>query len=504
MDPRNEMKKLYRKSWLLLTLALALLPASWAQSPAQPPQTGTTATPPPSPAPDQGNKTTTAPPPEQKISPKEAEELFRDVDQIMQFASKDTGLPVKKEVKRRLVSRDEVVAYLQKNMAEDKDAQRLRRSELVLKKFGLLPRDFDLQTFLVALLREQVAGYYDIKKKTVNLLDWIDSEQQRPVLAHELTHALQDQSFNLEKWMKVGDTDLNDKKETTAEDIENDEISEARQAVVEGQAMVVLVDYLLAPTDQSIIASPQIADALKETMLVGSDDSPEFKDAPIFLKEELTFPYRYGLDFETELLRTGGKEKAFASAFANPPRTTRQIMEPKTYLSGEQLDPMRLPDFQRDFKNYERFDVGAMGEFDVAVLVDQYAGREASDSLYPHWRGGYYYAARPKGDPAAPLSLLYVSRWSSAEKAAAFADVYAQSLAKRYKHVTEVSLEATRLSDNPQKLVVLTGPRTWTTEEGPVVIDVEADSVLITESLDPATTDRLRQELFGTFVAVVK
>src|SRR6202453_2114060 len=504
MDPRNEMKKLYRKSWLLLTLALVLLPASWAQSPAQPPQTGTTATPPPSPAPDQGNKTTTAPPPEQKISPKEAEELFRDVDQIMQFASKDTGLPVKKEVKRRLVSRDEVVAYLQKNMAEDKDAQRLRRSELVLKKFGLLPRDFDLQTFLVALLREQVAGYYDIKKKTVNLLDWIDSEQQRPVLAHELTHALQDQSFNLEKWMKVGDTDLNDKKETTAEDIENDEISEARQAVVEGQAMVVLVDYLLAPTDQSIITSPQIADALKETMLVGSDDSPEFKDAPIFLKEELTFPYRYGLDFETELLRTGGKEKAFASAFANPPRTTRQIMEPKTYLSGEQLDPMRLPDFQRDFKNYERFDVGAMGEFDVAVLVDQYAGREASDSLYPHWRGGYYYAARPKGDPAAPLSLLYVSRWSSAEKAAAFADVYAQSLAKRYKHVTEVSLEATRLSDNPQKLVVLTGPRTWTTEEGRVVIDVEADSVLITESLDPATTDRLRQELFGTFVAVVK
>ncbi len=235
----------------------------------------------------------------------------------------------------------------------------------MLKKFGLLPRDFDLQTFLVALLREQVAGYYDIKTKTVNLLDWIDSEQQRPVLAHELTHALQDQSFGLEKWMKVGDTDLNDKKETTAADIENDEISEARQAVVEGQAMVVLVDYLLAPTDQSIITSPQIADALKEGMLVGSDDSPEFKDAPIFLKEELTFPYRYGLDFETELLRTGGKEKAFASAFANPPRTTRQIMEPKTYFSGEQLEPMRLPDFQRDFKNYERFDVGAIGEFDV-------------------------------------------------------------------------------------------------------------------------------------------
>jgi hypothetical protein len=501
------MKKLYRKLSVLLAVAgLLLISELWAgaQSPAQPPQTGAVTTTPHAQPQEDKKTTTTDVPAENKISPKEAEELFRDVDQIMQFASKETGLPIKKEVKRRLVSRDEVVAYLQKNMAEDKDAQRLQRSELVLKKFGLLPRDFDLQTFLVALLREQVAGYYDVKKKTVNLLDWIGSEQQRPVLAHELTHALQDQSFELEKWMKVGDTDLNDKKETTAADIENDEISEARQAVVEGQAMVVLVDYLLAPTEQSIITSPQIADALKETMLVGSDDSPEFKDAPIFLKEELTFPYRYGLDFETELLRVGGKEKAFASAFANPPRTTRQIMEPKTYLSGEQLEPMRLPDFQRDFKNYERFDVGAMGEFDVAILVDQYAGKEASDNLYPHWRGGYYYAARPKGDLAAPLSMLYVSRWSSAEKALAFADIYAQALAKRYKHVTEVVQEAVNLSDTPQKLVVLTGPRTWLTEEGPVVIDVEADSVLITESLDPATTERLRQELFGTFVAAGK
>jgi hypothetical protein len=503
------MKKLYRKMSFLPAIAgLLLISASWAraQSPASSPQTGVATTPAPqtpSPAPD---KTTTAAAAtqQQKISPKEAEELFRDVDQIMQFASKETGFPIKKEVKRRLVSQDEVVAYLQKNMAEDKDAQRLRRSELVLKKFGLLPRDFDLQTFLVALLREQVAGYYDAKTKTVNLLDWIDSEQQRPVLAHELTHALQDQSFGLEKWMKVGDTDLNDKKQPTPADIEDDEIGEARQAVVEGQAMVVLVDYLLAPTDQSIVTSPQIADALKETMLVGSSDSPEFKDAPIFLKEELTFPYRYGLDFEAELLRTGGKQKAYASAFSNPPRTTRQIMEPKTYLSGEQIEPMRLPDFQRDFKNYERFDVGGIGEFDVAILVNQYAGKEASDKLYPHWRGGYYYAARLKVDPAAPLSLLYVSRWSSPEKASAFAEIYAQSLEKRYKHVSEMTQEVKNLSDNPQQLVVLTGPRTWITEEGPVVIDVEADSVLITESLDPATTERLRQELFGTFVAAGK
>ena len=100
-------------------------------------------------------------------------------------------------MKRKLTSRDEVVSYLTKHL-DDEDTQRLRRSELVLKKFGLLPREFNLETFLVALLREEVAGYYDPKTKTVNLLDWVPIEEQEPVMAHELTHALQDQSVGLQ------------------------------------------------------------------------------------------------------------------------------------------------------------------------------------------------------------------------------------------------------------------------------------------------------------------
>ena len=113
-------------------------------------------------------------------------------------------------------------------------------------------------------------------------------------------------------------------------------------------------------------------------------------------------------------------------------------MEPQTYLSGEHLEPMNVPDFRQVFKNYERFDVGAVGEFDVAVLIDQYAGAQISNKLYPHWRGGYYYAVRSKGDPAAPLGLLYASRWSSPEKASNFAAIYASALGKRYLHVHDV------------------------------------------------------------------
>src|SRR5262249_1616152 len=287
---RSRVQSVLRLSvaWLLLcTAPLWCQATAPQQTPQTPPQTPPAQT-------------------ENKISPQQAEELFREVDDILKFVSKDTALPVKSEVKRKLISRDEVVAYVTKHMNEDEDARRLRRSEQVLKKFGLLPRDFDLGAFLITLLREQVAGFYDPKTKTVNLLDWLDVEQQRPVMAHELTHALQDQSFGLEKWMKVGDFDMNDKKEPSPADFANDEITTPRQAVVEGQAMAVLVDYTLAPTGQSLINSPQIVEALKQGMLVGTADSVEFKHAPIYMKEALTFPYRYGMDFIAALLTNGG------------------------------------------------------------------------------------------------------------------------------------------------------------------------------------------------------
>jgi hypothetical protein len=472
------LKSWWNRSPFLLELAAALLFAITAVAPAQ--------TPPPA----EGGATVTE---EHKVTPQEAKELFRSIDEILKFSSDNTGLPIKHKIKRKLIGRDEVVAYLTKHMSEDEDAQRLQRSELVLKKFGLLPRDFDLQQFLVALLREQVAGFYEPKSKTVNLLDWVDVEQQKPVLAHELTHALQDQSFGLEKWMKG--QDLVTKKDPTVVDIEEDEIATARQAVVEGQAMITLIDYTLAPMNKSLLNSPEVAEALKQGMLVGTADSIEFHNAPIFLKEALTFPYRYGLDFEAALLKVS-KQKAFTDVFKDPPRTTRHIMEPQTYLSGERIEPMRPPDFNAVFKNYDRFDIGSMGEFDVAILVDEYAGAEKSRHIYPHWRGGYYYAAKRKDDPSAPLGLFYASRWSSSETAGEFAAIYARSLSKRYRRAREAVVDGETPIDL-EKTERLSGTHTFLTEEGPVTIAISGDTVLVSESLDPKVTDDLHRTLFA-------
>jgi len=448
---------------------------------------------------------------EVKITPRQAEELFHSVDEILEFDSKQTGLQIKREVKRKLTSRDEVVSYLTKHL-NDEDTQRLRRSELVLKKFGLLPRDFNLETFLVALLREEVAGYYDPKTRTVNLLDWVPMAEQEPVMAHELTHALQDQAVGLQKWMKRGEKDLAEiKKDPTPADIENDEMDNAREAVIEGQAQAMMFQYALAPAGRSITSSPELVDAMEEETLTGTSGTKVFNEAPIFMKESLTFPYSYGMEFVVKVMQKAGKEKAFGAVLQNPPHTTRQIMQPDTYLSGERIEPMRVPDFKHDFANYQKFDIGAMGEFDVAVLIEQYVGKPASKRLYPEWRGGYYYAAKPKPDPnspaapPAPLGLLYVSRWANADKAAEFAAIYAASLKQRYKKAEEIADPATdKAGQDSEKEIVhrLKGRHAWTTEEGSIVIEEQGDTVFVSESLDAATTATLEKEVFAapTFV----
>jgi hypothetical protein len=484
------------RRWFCELALLALLPyAFWAQTPAPTDQNSQGQNPSNEGAP----AAQTAPAaPETIISPKQAKELFRSVDAILEFASSDTDLPIKHKVKRRLTGRDEVQRYLEKSMKDDKDARRLERSSAVLKKFGLLPRNFDLGHFLVAMLREQVAGYYDPKTRQVNLLNWLDVEQQKPVLAHELTHALQDQSFGIENWMKGSrqKTDKND--DPSPLDIATDEESSARQAVLEGQAMVVLLDYSLAPQGRTTLNAPQIVEALEQGMLQGTPDSPMFRDAPMFLKEELTFPYRYGLDFTIALEKAGGKELAYAGAFKDPPKTTREIMEPKTYLTHEKLEPLKLIDMDKDFSGYDAFDIGAMGEFDVDILVEQYAGKKEATAIYPQWRGGYYYAGQPRANKSAPIGLLYVSRWSSAAKASEFAAVYAKSLAQRYQKRQALGTDGKIAEDAPpvDSWRTLRGRHAWMTEEGAVVIDVRGDEILISESLDDETTKRVEADFW--------
>jgi hypothetical protein len=197
-----------------------------------------------------------APQKDSRITPEQTKELFRSLNQILSFASDDTQLKIRHEVKRRLITREQVEKYILDKFHEDKDAKRMQREEIVLKKFGLLDRDFQLQPFLVSLLKEQIAGYYDNKTKTVNLLDWVSPEEQKPVIAHELTHALQDQHTDLDKWEPDEPDTISKNVNEDNDRLATDERDTARDAVLEGQAMAVYLDYTLKPAGKSLLTSP--------------------------------------------------------------------------------------------------------------------------------------------------------------------------------------------------------------------------------------------------------
>ncbi len=377
-----------------------------------------------------------SPEPATRITKAQAKELFRSVDVILSFASQDTGLPIQSEVKRHLITRESMEKYVDKRMKDDKDTQRLEQSRLVLEKFGLLPPGYDLHGEFLRLLGEQVAAYYDPKTKSVNLLDWVPPDTQKPVLAHELTHALQDQKIGLEKWERAGakdDRPLPDPQEYVVE-----EAQAARQCVAEGQAMVVLLDYSLAPMGKDVVSAPEIFDAMRAGM-ADNKDSPVFAAAPMFLRESLMMPYTWGTDFVRAVLTSKGKDAAYGGVLENPPVDTRQVMQPETYLMNQVVAPLSIPDLDKLVApDYDRFDFGGMGEFDVYLLAKQYGGDDAPKNYYPHWRGGYYFAAHAKTAPKDQIAMLYFSRWDSPESARAFAKLYSDYLPKRYKKVSWV------------------------------------------------------------------
>src|SRR5438309_3076707 len=378
------------------------------------------------------------------MTKEQAKELFRSVDEILSFASNDTKLPIEHTVKRKLISRDEVNQYLRQKFDEDEGAKRMERSEIVLKKFGLLDRDFHLRPFLLSLLTEQIAGFYDNKTKTVNLLDWIMPDEQKPVLAHELTHALQDQKVGLTKWSMVS---LNGQSHNVQEDnhhLQVDEADTARSAVAEGQAMAVFVDYTLRPTGRTLADAPDIAGKLKD-QVADTAGSPVMARAPLLLQESLLFPYGDGLSFEQKILVKAGKEAAFAGVLANPPSSSFEIMHPAAYMQQTPVPVIHLPDIHPLLDaEYTPYDIAVMGQLDVRILIELFGGREMADALSPAWNGGMYYAAQRKSavtpaekESTASLGLIYYSRWKNRDSARSFMHTYAAQIPRKYSGVVE-------------------------------------------------------------------
>lgn len=407
------------------------------------------------------------------------------VDVLLKFSSEESGLPIKSEVKRQLTTRSAVEGYLREKFDDDEDAKRMERSEIVLKKFGLLDRDFNLKPFLLALLKEQIEAYYDPKTKTVNMLDWITPDDQKPVLAHELTHALQDQHLDLDKWSDQTPTDVSHNATEDSDHLAKDEIDTARDAVTEGQATAVMMDNILKPMGKSLVGDPEVVDFIKGQM-TGSENSPVLARAPLLLSESLLFPYKEGLSFEQDVWMDRGQHAAFTGALDRPPSSSWEIMNPREYEQGHVPPIPYLPDIHPLLDGtYRPYDIGQVGQLDVQILAGLFGGDGAARDLTPAWDGGLYWAGQrlnatpTEQSSTKSIGLFYLSVWKNAGSAQNFVHLYTDELSRKYTNLKPETTPA-----KPSNKTDTAEEQVFSTEEGPVVITRRGKLVFVSESFD--------------------
>ena len=347
----------------------------------------------------------------------QSREVFNEIGGILRDLRDITGFKIHHSVPAEIITRDKVKQFLEKRMKEVASPEDLRVEELTLKKFGLVPQDFDLAKNTVDLLTEQAAAFYDFNRKKLFITDWTPSATREPALVHELGHALADQNVGLDKFIKQGR--------------KSDDGSLARLAIMEGQASWLMAEYLARKAGQSLASSPALLESMARSIESGAGEFPVFEGEPLYLRQTLVFPYTKGLLFQNAVYQRMGKA-AFADVFRHPPVSTQQILHPSAYFSNLAPTSPALPQLP-DSHGYKRIVDGNVGELDHAILLEQYAGREESAAVSPHWRGGNY--ALMENRPAARVVLLYAAEWEDAEAAKRYFELYRKVLGKKWKRL---------------------------------------------------------------------
>jgi hypothetical protein len=345
-------------------------------------------------------------------------EFLATADEVMNEMSEITGWKLKSPLKKTIRSREEIHTYILSQMDDEKDAKERYASKRSAEAFGLLPKDFDLDTFLVDLLTEQIAGLYDPKKHEFYIADWIQPDEQRMVMSHELTHALQDQYFHIEAWAKAAKP--------------NDDAELARESVLEGSAMVGMLEYTLRDKGLKLRDLPDI----DPSIFVGDlTDTPMLKKAPPFIKDSLMFPYFSGLRFSMSVLRIGGWG-GFDAIFARPPANTQQIIHPDLYRADKVPAPLKV-DLPGGVPGagWNKLEENAMGEFGWKEVVKQFLGEERANKVASGWDGDDYATFEQKDSKR--LMLFARVRFNSSELASSFFDTYREAWEKKYaEHMT--------------------------------------------------------------------
>src|SRR5277367_2134801 len=206
-----------------------------------------------------------------QTAPTSSPEFIKTADEVLVQMSKILELPIREPLKKTLRSKQEVRDYLIREDKEDKNDAERYADDKTLEAFGLIPKGFPLDSFMLDVLTDQVAGLYDPKAKEFYIADWIPADEQRTVMSHELTHALEDQSFRIDNWIKAARP--------------NDDAELARDSVSEGSAMAAMVDYQMLDQHIGVRELPDVTLLIRAGAITEMDKDPNLGEAPIFINK---------------------------------------------------------------------------------------------------------------------------------------------------------------------------------------------------------------------------
>lgn len=337
-------------------------------------------------------------------------ELETHLTSLEEITAEIRGLDTLENVALFFPTVDDLKAFLEEELATSLDDDTLREAMAFYTAFDFLPPDTDLLGIVMGLYEDQIAGFYNPDDKGMNVILMSGKELddklpllERIIFVHEYTHALQDQHFDLKNYL--GDETI------------SDDLSLARQALVEGDATYVMTLYTIRTTQDDPGAA--LLELIQGGLEAGNISLPP--GTPVILGAELLFPYEAGQSLVEALFNDGGWDRV-NEAYAHPPASTEQVIHPEKYLAAEAPIEVTLP--AQDELLSEGWSLvveGTLGEFYLRQYLRTQLTWEQSVQAAAGWGGdAYKIYQNDSGEQAWQLKIAWDSAAEMTEFKTAF------------------------------------------------------------------------------------
>jgi hypothetical protein len=372
----------------------------------------------------------------------EAPELPKDVNALpadlasrmkglIKQAEKYRGLNCKHAVPCGAVGKEGLRKKMLQAFDEELPAEKMNPLEASLKSFGFIPETMVLNKYYPELLTSQVAGFYDPRRKYLAMVENgggvmgkagkeqygadLAERMDDTVMVHELTHALQDQYFDLQKF---------------SIDAPMSDAGAARTALIEGDATLTMYDFFSGMQLENMPGVEQMMNKLfedpKQLMDMAPDmpGSKEMGEAPAWFRDNLLFSYMNGFTFCINIKKLGGQKLLDYAFTKDPPKSTEQILHPEKW-HGQRDDPIEIawPDLSAELPGYAKIYEAQLGEQSIKVLLrDKLKDDKNATTAAAGW-GGDRFAVYAKGNDRL---LLWITEWDSNQDSKEFKEIAAK------------------------------------------------------------------------------